>query len=100
MKASPRRSAKTSLVGIRELRQNLSIYLRRVAAGETLEVADRGRRVALLSPFPKPASRLDRLIAEGRATDAAGDLLELGLPGGKVSRKLSAALADVRKERL
>jgi prevent-host-death family protein len=30
-------------VGVRELRQNLSVYLRRVARGESLEVTERGR---------------------------------------------------------
>ena len=37
-------------IGVRELRQNLSVYLRRVKAGETLEVKERGHRVAVLSP--------------------------------------------------
>ncbi len=40
-------------VGIRELRQRASEYLRRVAAGETIEVTDRGRPVALLTPIPE-----------------------------------------------
>ena len=31
-------------VGVRELRQNLSVYLERVIAGERLEVTDRGTR--------------------------------------------------------
>ena len=53
-------------VGIRELRQNLSVYLRRVEAGETLEVTERGKPVALLTPLPGRQSILDRLIAEGR----------------------------------
>jgi len=56
-------------VGVRELRQNLSVYLRRVKAGETLEVTERGETVARLSPTPSRAlSPLDRLIAEGRAS--------------------------------
>lgn len=47
-------------VGIRELRQNASALLRRVEAGETIEVTDRGHPVALLSPVPErgPLSRL------------------------------------------
>jgi prevent-host-death family protein len=36
-------------IGIRELRQRASDYLRRVEAGETIEVTDRGRPVALLT---------------------------------------------------
>jgi prevent-host-death family protein len=60
--------AARATVGIRELRQNLSVYLRRVEQGETLEVTERGRPVALLTPLPGRKSVLDRLIAEGHAT--------------------------------
>jgi len=37
-------------IGVRELRQHASRYLARVATGETIEVTDRGRPVALLVP--------------------------------------------------
>lgn len=37
-------------IGVRELRQHASRYLARVAGGETLEVTDRGRPVAMLVP--------------------------------------------------
>ena len=87
-------------VGVRELRQNLSVHLRRVIAGETLEVTDRGHPVAVLAPLPKPANALERLIAEGRATRPVGDLLALGLPKGRVSRRASRALQELRKDRL
>jgi prevent-host-death family protein len=57
-------------IGVRELRQHASAYLRRVKAGETVEVTERGQLIALLVP-PEPghASR-DRLIAEGRLVPA------------------------------
>ncbi len=38
-------------VGVRELRQNLSVYLERVKAGESLEVTERGQPVARLAPL-------------------------------------------------
>jgi prevent-host-death family protein len=58
-------------VGVRELRQNLSVYLDRVKAGETLEVTEHGRPVAQLGPRPtKPLSIIDQMIADGRATAA------------------------------
>lgn len=58
-------------VGVRELRQNLSVYLERVKAGETLEVTEHGQPVAQLGPRPtKPLSILDQMIADGRATAA------------------------------
>jgi antitoxin (DNA-binding transcriptional repressor) of toxin-antitoxin stability system len=60
-----------SRVGVRELRQNLSVYLRRVEQGETFEVTDHGRPVARLGRPPgQEMSVLDRMIAEGRATPA------------------------------
>ena len=53
-------------VGIAELRQNLSVYLQRVARGERLIVTDRNRPVAELGPPSGTGSGLDRLIADGR----------------------------------
>ena len=66
-------------VGIRELRQRASELLRRVARGETIEVTDRGRRVAILSPAPD-GSPLDRLRALGEIEPATGDLDDLPDP--------------------
>lgn len=53
-------------VGVAELRQNLSKYLRRVERGERLVVTDRNRPVAELGPPPSVGNDLDRLIADGR----------------------------------
>jgi len=90
-----------SRVGVRELRQNLSVYLRRVCAGETLEVTERGRAVAILAPLPEASSPLGRLVIEGRARAPVGDVLELGAPaGGAVSTRLSEALREEREERV
>ena len=86
-------------VGVRELRQNLSVYLRRVQEGETLTVTDRGQPVARLTPLPDRMSVLDRLIAEGRAKPAQGDLRDLPLPQGPISDAGTRALNEVREER-
>ena len=60
-------------VGVRELRQNLSVYLRRIEAGETLEVTEHGHPVARLTPLPpQRMSVIDRMIAEGRAYPGKG----------------------------
>jgi prevent-host-death family protein len=85
-------------VGVRELRQNLSVYLERVQNGESLRVTDRGRVVALLSPLASDATALEAVIAAGRATPAAGSLTDLGPPAGKPSRVLSKLLAQMRDE--
>ena len=55
-------------VGVAELRQNLSVYLRRVSEGERLVVTDRNRPVAELGPIADTGPGLDRLIAEGRVS--------------------------------
>lgn len=68
-------------VGVRELRQNLSVYLDRVKAGETLEVTERGIPVAQLAPRVRPpASIIDQMIAEGRITPAARSHRDLPPP--------------------
>ena len=88
----------TSRVGVRELRQNLSVYLREIENGKSFEVTDRGQPVAMLVPLPKASTPLQRLIASGRATTPSGDLLELGAPKGAVSTAASDALIEGRTE--
>jgi prevent-host-death family protein len=91
-----------SRVGVRELRQNLSVYLRRVRAGETLEVTEHGHPVARLAPLPRGGDPIARLEAEGRlAQRAKGDLLDAGPPLElDLPKPLSDILADMRAERL
>lgn len=62
-------------VGVRELRRQASEILRRVAAGETVEVTDRGRPVAVLvKSMPSGLVRLER---EGLLRRAEADLIDL-----------------------
>jgi prevent-host-death family protein len=55
-------------VGIRELRANLSRWVKRVQAGEEIVVTDRGKAVARLVPVAE--RKLDRLIRQGLVTPA------------------------------
>jgi prevent-host-death family protein len=87
-------------VGVRELRQNLSVYLRRVKRGERLEVTERGRAVAVLAPLSAASTPLEQLVNSGRASPPEGDLLELLPPRGRISTRLSDALQVERAERL
>jgi len=66
-------------VGVRELRQRASELLRRVEAGETIEITDRGRPVAMLSPLPA-GSPLERLRAAGEIDEATGSIDDLPPP--------------------
>jgi len=87
-------------VGVRELRQNLSVYLARIARGETLEVTDRGQPVAILAPLPRPISVLERLERDGRLIRAAGDVLKVMRPlTGSTSRRASRILQRMRADR-
>lgn len=65
--------------GIRELRQRASELLRRVESGETIEITDRGRPVAVLAPLPDQ-SPFDRLRATGDLEPARSDLDDLAAP--------------------
>ena len=56
-------------IGVRELRQYASKYLRDVERGETYQVTDRGRPVAVLRPVGAYRSRLDELEAQHSRKD-------------------------------
>ena len=86
-------------VGVRELRQRASELLRRVQAGETIEVTDHGRPVAVLAPLPE-AEPLERLRAAGEVVAAIRDLKDLPkplpLPRGREAP--SAVLVRLRRD--
>jgi len=86
-------------IGVAELRQNLSVYLRRVAEGERLLVTDRNRPVAELGPPPSVGTALDRLIAEGRVARPTRRGLPPPLPMEGDPYALSRALDDIRGDR-
>ena len=86
-------------VGVAELRQNLSVYLRRVSAGERLIVTDRNRPVAELGPAPTTGADLDRLIAEGRVSRPLRPALPAPLELGGDPQALSRALDEIRGDR-
>jgi prevent-host-death family protein len=66
-------------VGIRELRQRASELLRQVERGESIEITDRGRPVAVLSPLPQ-GSPYWRMLVEGEVTRASRETGELPEP--------------------
>jgi prevent-host-death family protein len=84
-------------VGVRELRQRASELLRRVEAGETIEVTDRGRPVAVLAPLPD-RSPIERLRAAGDLVPSQHDLDDLPdpLPLAPGQEPPSSVLAHLR----
>jgi prevent-host-death family protein len=85
--------------GIRELKDNLSRYIRRIERGERVVVTAHGRVVAeLVSPSTagrNPTSEFDRLVATGAIIPPAedGDPLE-GCPKIRLPRGTATALID------
>ena len=84
-------------VGIRELKNNLSHYVKKVMAGNRIIVTDRGRVVAELVP-PRPdllPSRYDELVSSGviRPALERGDPLA-DFPSLHLPRGTAAALID------
>jgi len=85
-------------VGIRELRQHLSVYLRRVAKGEALTVTEHGRAVAGLGPLPADGHPLADLLAAGKARPAQRPLSTLAVPRPGDGQPLSEVLQVMRDE--
>lgn len=88
-------------VGIRELKGNLSQYIRRVEAGQRIAVTAHGRVVAELvppgtPPRKSPASRWDELIAAGilhppvETGDPFEDWPDIRLPAGTAAALIDA----------
>ena len=95
------RAVRADSVGVRELRQNLSIYLDRVKKGEALTVTEHGAAVAILRPLAPAANALDRLVAEGRATPPRRSLRQLPRPlTVKLEKSLGEVLDDLRNDRV
>lgn len=87
-------------VSVRELRQHLSRYLRRVEAGERLVVTERRRPVAMLGPLPAQEDIHDYLIAIGEVTPATSDLLDLPPPVRVDGPSSEEILDDLRADRI
>jgi prevent-host-death family protein len=90
-------------VGVRQLRQNLSLYLRGVKEGDSFRVTERGREVARLVPSGPADSPIARLVVERGATMPRIDLVALAkaseLPPA-VGPPSSQILDEMREERL
>jgi prevent-host-death family protein len=82
-------------IGVRELRQNASRYLARVASGESIEVTDRGRAVAVLIPIPD--DHWQALVARGQILPAEGQGTVLDEAPVDYGIDASGRLAEMRE---
>jgi prevent-host-death family protein len=83
-------------VGIRALQQNASAVIARAAAGETVDVTDRGRAVAQIVPLAK--GRLAALIQSGLARPARRRVADLAPPIPAHGRSLGDLLEQARSD--
>lgn len=84
-------------IGIRELRQNASVYVEKVKAGESVEITQRGELVAVMSP-PR-LSPIEQLIAEGQVTLGSGTWDDTPpFPADENGPSLSQILAEMRAD--
>lgn len=81
-------------IGIRELKQNASAVVARVAAGETVTITDRRRAVAQLAPLSE--GRVAQLVATGRARAPKHSLATLDAPS--VEGELASTLRQMRDD--
>jgi prevent-host-death family protein len=81
-------------VGVRDLKQNLSEYLRRAERGEVIRVTDRGTPKAILGPLPG-RDRIDEGIADGWITPGSGASLR-SVPRAKAEMRTLDVLAEDR----
>jgi prevent-host-death family protein len=87
-------------IGIRELRQHASRYVRMARGGRRIAVTDRGTLVAYLVPPEEPTTARARLEAVGAYQPAVGSLLDLlpPPPTPEGSRPLSEAVEELRDQ--
>lgn len=83
-------------VAVRELKAQLSAYLRRAAAGEHITVTDRGRPVAVLGPI-LDAVDIAAAVAAGWVTPAASSGLR-PVRRHRAVMSVDQALAEDRAE--
>ncbi|MFN0148118.1 MAG: type II toxin-antitoxin system Phd/YefM family antitoxin [Dehalococcoidia bacterium] len=92
----------TATIGIRELRQHASKYIALVKEGARIEITDRGRPVAMLTPLPgERETGLERLFRLGRLIppETAGGVAGLRpLPMRPGQRPPSELLQEMRDD--
>ncbi|HET7291157.1 MAG TPA: type II toxin-antitoxin system prevent-host-death family antitoxin [Vicinamibacteria bacterium] len=87
-------------VGVRELRDNLSEYLRRVRQGELVVITDRGKPIGELGPAAegRAIERARALVRSGAATWSGGKPRGLSrAPRARAGRLISDAVLEDRR---
>ena len=86
-------------VGVRDLKNRLSEYLRRVADGDRITVTDRGRPVAVITPPDAPADHeaVTRMVREGIASWGGGKPRGATRPARVRGKPVSSTVLEDRR---
>lgn len=86
-------------IGIRELKENLGRYMKKVQTGESLIVTDRKKEIAIIIPFEKKAGeeKIYQLIQRGIAYWSGGK--PQGMPTRIASKGKSVSKAVIEDRR-
>jgi prevent-host-death family protein len=86
-------------IGIRELKENLSCYMRKVKTGEKIVVTDRKKEIAVIMPLANKdrEEKIYQLIQRGKACWSGGK--PSGMPKRVVSRGKSVSGAVIEDRR-
>ncbi len=86
-------------IGIRELKENLSRYMKKVKTGERIIVTDRKKEIAIIMPLEKKSNeeKIYQLIQRGMACWSGGK--PKGMPTRIVSmgKRVSDAVIENRR---
>jgi prevent-host-death family protein len=86
-------------VGVRKLKNQLSLFLARVKNGEVLAVTQRGREIAVLSPAPSAGIpvELTEMVSAGLASWKGGKPLGTGHPVAVRGKQVSSLIIEDRR---
>jgi prevent-host-death family protein len=86
-------------IGIRELKENLSRYMKKVKTGEIIIVTDRKKEIAIIMPLENKAKeeKIYQLIQRGVACWSGGK--PVGIPRRVISRGKSVSGAVIEDRR-
>ena len=86
-------------VGVRELKGQLSRYLKRVKLGERLGITERGQLIAILSAAPANAAeqQIESMIREGVASWDGGKPAGAARPKKTSGRPVADAVIEDRR---
>ena len=86
-------------VGVRQLKENLSRYLNKVKAGESLIITDRKKEVAVILPRERAveSEKLLRMVQRGIARWAGGKPAGMASPIPLKGKSVSEAVLEDRR---